>query len=283
MISLIKRNLMLYFNNRQRVFFSLMGAIISFILYVLFLKNGIQSDWKSIHEGTKLLDLWLIGGTMTVTAITTTQSALNQKIMDKENNRIDDLMLTDTSKLGINAGYVFSSVIIGTIMQVAVYIIMSFYFLFADNLSINYEKLIAIILIAILSSFVWTMVNMIIDLFFDNQASISGVNSIVGTCSGFFAGVYMPLGTLPNVGQKIMEFIPASYNSALYRNLLMKHQMNISFKNVPAKFLTSFDKNMGLKINDVSTIMGHTIILLVFIVILICIFSLISLLKRRRA
>ncbi|TPR14169.1 ABC transporter permease [Apilactobacillus timberlakei] len=283
MISLIKRNLMLYFNNRQRVFFSLMGAIISFILYVLFLKNGIQSDWKSIHEGTKLLDLWLIGGTMTVTAITTTQSALNQKIMDKENNRIDDLMLTDTSKLGINAGYVFSSVIIGTIMQVAVYIIMSFYFLFSDNLSINYEKLIAIILIAILSSFIWTMVNMIINLFFDNQASISGVNSIVGTCSGFFAGVYMPLGTLPNAGQKIMEFIPASYNSALYRNLLMKHQMNISFKNVPAKFLTSFNKNMGLKINDVSTIMGHTIILLVFIVILICIFSLISLLKRRRA
>ncbi|WP_105956691.1 ABC transporter permease [Apilactobacillus quenuiae] len=281
MISLIKRNLMLYFNNRQRVFFSLMGAIISFILYVLFLKNGIQSDWKSIHEGTKLLDLWLIGGTMTVTAITTTQNALNQKIIDKENNRIDDLMLTDTSKLGINAGYVFSSVIIGTIMQVAVYIIMSFYFLFADKLDVSYGSLIPIVLIAILSSLVWTMVNMIIDLFFDNQASISGVNSIVGTCSGFFAGVYMPLGTLPNIGQKIMEFIPASYNSALYRNLLMKNQINVSFKNVPTKFITSFNKNMGLNINDVSTIMGHTFTLLIFIVILTIIFALVSLLKRK--
>lgn len=281
MTSLIKRNLILYFNNRQRVFFSLMGAIISFILYVLFLKNGIQSDWKSIHEGTKLLDLWLIGGTMTVTAITTTQNALNQKIIDKENNRINDLMLTDTSKLGINAGYVLTSVIIGTLMQVSVYIILSFYFLFTDQLNINYENLLPVILIAVLSSLVWTMVNMIIDLFFDNQASISGVNSIVGTCAGFFAGVYIPLGTLPSAGQKIMEFIPASYNSALYRNLLMKHQMNISFKNMPNKFLTSFDKTMGLKINVISNIVGHTIVLFIFIVILIILFYLISLLKRK--
>ncbi|UQS84905.1 ABC transporter permease [Apilactobacillus apisilvae] len=283
MISLVKRNLLLYFNNRQRVFFSLMGAIISFILYILFLKNGIQSDLKSIHEGTKLLDYWLIGGTVTVTAITTTQSALNQKIVDKENRRIDDLLLTNASKLQINIGYVATSVVIGTLMQVIVFFLLSIYFNFSDGLLINFASIIPIILIAMLSSLVWTMVNMVIDLFFDNQASISGVNSIVGTCAGFFAGVYMPLGSLPKAGQKIIEFIPAAYNSSLYRNLLMKDQLNDSFSGLPSKVLSSFKDTMGLKVNGVTTQLGNVFALCIFILVLIILFLLISQFKNNRS
>lgn len=39
MIALTKRNLLLYFRNRPGVFFSLLAAMISFLLYIVFLKK----------------------------------------------------------------------------------------------------------------------------------------------------------------------------------------------------------------------------------------------------
>ncbi len=40
MITLTRRNLLLYFRNRPGVFFSLLGAMISFLLYIVFLKKS---------------------------------------------------------------------------------------------------------------------------------------------------------------------------------------------------------------------------------------------------
>ena len=39
MLALLKRNFLLYFRNRSGVFFSLLGALISFILYIIFLQK----------------------------------------------------------------------------------------------------------------------------------------------------------------------------------------------------------------------------------------------------
>lgn len=36
MLALLKRNFILYFRNRSGVFFSLLGALISFFLYIIF-------------------------------------------------------------------------------------------------------------------------------------------------------------------------------------------------------------------------------------------------------
>ena len=57
MLALVKRNCLLYFRNRSGVVFSLLGALISFILYLVFLKDNIESSWSQIdltfHNGQK--------------------------------------------------------------------------------------------------------------------------------------------------------------------------------------------------------------------------------------
>ena len=42
MLPLIRRNLKLFFRNRAGVFFSLLGALISFGLFIIFLKSNIR-------------------------------------------------------------------------------------------------------------------------------------------------------------------------------------------------------------------------------------------------
>ena len=75
MLMLIKRNFLLYFRNHSGVILSLFGAIIPFVLYLVFLKNNMKGSWSDSSHATELLDFWLISGTLAVTALTTTLSS----------------------------------------------------------------------------------------------------------------------------------------------------------------------------------------------------------------
>lgn len=58
MLAMIRRNLLLYFRDRAGVFFSLLGALISFVLYLVFLKQSILTEWSAAPNANQLLDLW---------------------------------------------------------------------------------------------------------------------------------------------------------------------------------------------------------------------------------
>lgn len=59
----IERHLKLYFSSKAGVFFSLLGALIAFVLYILFLQNNLVISWKdSMPKPEKILDLWIMGG-----------------------------------------------------------------------------------------------------------------------------------------------------------------------------------------------------------------------------
>ena len=51
--------------------------------------------------------------------------------------------------------------------------------------------------------------------------SSEALSTIVGTVSGFLVGVYMPLGTLPNIAQIVVKITPAAYVAAAYRQTLI--------------------------------------------------------------
>lgn len=104
MLAFIKRNLLLFFRNRAGVFFSVLGALIAFVLYLVFLKKNMTGLWPISHP-EKLLDPWLIGGTLTITAVTTTQDGLARMIVDRENGNLSDYLLTEASYLRIQFGY----------------------------------------------------------------------------------------------------------------------------------------------------------------------------------
>lgn len=246
MLSLIKRNLRLYFSSWENVMLSLVGALISFVLYLVFLKQSILSSWQAVPNAKLLLDPWLIGGTLTVTAVTTTLNSLGQMINDREHGTIRDFAITPISFLQIQLSYLVSSFIIGILMQTIVYAVLQIYFNVTDGLAFSFTTFLKIIPLMIISSLVWTIVNAFILSFIKNAKNVGTINSIVGTAAGFFAGVYVPIGSVPNFAQTLMKLTPAPYNAALYRKILMHHQLVSTFKNTSA---ASFEKTMGVSIN----------------------------------
>ncbi len=244
MLALLKRNFILYFRNRSGVFFSLLGALISFLLYIIFLQKNLTDAWTQLPDNTKLLNNWLMGGTLAVTGITTSFTALTQMVQDRENQVDQDLFLTDLGSWGLQVSYLISSIVISFVMQVFMYAVMSFYFKESPVIS----HLPEIALIMLLSSLISSLVNVLLIYRFQSVDSLGKLATIVGTASGFLVGTYIPIGVLPDSAQFFMKCTPATYIASLYRQVLMKEWLETAFSGNNS-LLQEFQEKMGIQIN----------------------------------
>lgn len=228
MTAVIERHLKLYFSNKSGIFFSLLGALIAFVLYIIFLQYNLVLSWeKSLSNPEKTLDLWVMGGGLAVTGITTSWSALSRIVEDKEKSVWDDLLLTDVSPLKLHLGYFLSASIISLIMQVVVFLVMQTYFAWQDQLSISPELFPQLLLIALLSSLQASLFATLVLQFVKTMAIESRLGTIIGTASGFLVGVYMPVGVLPDLGKIVVKGTPGAYIASLYRQVLLKDSIKL--------------------------------------------------------
>lgn len=274
MLSLIQRNLKLFFRNRAGVFFSLLGALISFILFVIFLKANMLDSWKQLQHPARMLDLWVIGGTLAVTGITTTLSALSRMASDAERHVYEDLILTGLSRLKIQISYILSATIIGTVLQVLLYLVMIFYFNKIDGTQIQWSISLQLFIVSLLSSFSAALLNFVLVFFMRSVDTVGKFSSIVGAMSGFLVGTYIPVGVLPEFGQNLVKLTPGAYIASIYRQLLM-HDI---LKNINTNILDNLKKELGVGITlnshltslsqNIAIVIGVTIGLLAVIVII---------------
>ena len=244
MLALLKRNFILYFRNRSGVFFSLLGALISFLLYIIFLQKNLTDAWSQLPDNTNLLNNWLMGGTLAVTGMTTSFTALTQMVQDRENQVDQDLFLTDLGSWGLQVSYLISSIIISFVMQVFMFAVMSLYFKESPVIS----HLPEIALIMLLSSLLSSLINILLIYRFQSVDSLGKLATIVGTASGFLVGTYIPIGVLPDFAQIIMKCTPATYIASLYRQILMKERLETAFTG-NSSLLQEFQEKMGIQIN----------------------------------
>ena len=267
MLALLKRNFILYFRNRSGVFFSLLGALISFLLYIIFLQKNLTDAWSQLPDNTNLLNNWLMGGTLAVTGITTSFTALTQMVQDRENQVDQDLFLTDLGSWGLQVSYLISSIIISFVMQVFMFAVMSLYFKESPVIS----HLPEIALIMLLSSLISSLVNVLLIYRFQSVDSLGKLATIVGTASGFLVGTYVPIGVLPDFAQIIMKCTPATYIASLYRQVLMKEPLETTFTG-NSGLLQEFQEKMGIQINWQELLTKEETYFIVVIISLVAIF-----------
>ena len=267
MLALLKRNFILYFRNRSGVFFSLLGALISFLLYIIFLQKNLTDSWSQLPNSTNLLNNWLMGGTLAVTGMTTSFTALKQMVQDRENQVDQDLFLTDLGSWGLQVSYLISSIIISFVMQVFMFAVMSLYFRESPVISYLPE----ITLIMLLSSLLSSVVNILLIYRFQSVDSLGKLATIVGTASGFLVGTYIPIGVLPDFAQIIMKCTPATYIASLYRQILMKERLETAFTG-NSRLLKEFQEKMGIQINWQELLTKEETYFIVVIISLVAIF-----------
>ncbi|AQX93887.1 ABC transporter permease [Lactiplantibacillus plantarum] len=248
MLALIKRNYLLYFRNRSGVLLSLLSAAISFILYLVFLKQGMHRDWAQLPQANQLLDNWLISGTLALTGITTTLAGLNQLVWDRERQIQTDLLLTDAGPLQLQVSYLVSATIVGIVMQLLMFFGMWGYFNAADGLTISGSELLAVFGLIIVSAAFATLVNAVILKRVRAVDNLGKIATILGTAAGFLVGIYIPVGSLPSFAQTLVKLTPGSYVASLYRQALMSDTLNHVF-NHQMTAQAYFERLMGVRLN----------------------------------
>lgn len=243
MFALMKRNIKIYFANKPGVVMSCFGALISFVIYIGFLQQNLVDSWQNVSHAKQLLDLWMLGGIVSIAGITTSFQALGQMVKDRESRAIDDMKLTNLTPISECMAYVASALIISFLMQVITFLVMAIYFSVVDKVNIQSTVYLPALSFMLLGAIGATLLNLVIVLFINSSTTFSRLSAVIGAAAGFMVATYMPYGTLSKTAQNIVKLFPSSYEAASFRSLLLN---KLSQEDVPDEMRQKLIEYLGI-------------------------------------
>ena len=243
MFALMKRNIKIYFANKPGVVMSCFGALISFVIYIGFLQQNLVDSWQNVSHAKQLLDLWMLGGIVSIAGITTSFQALGQMVKDRESRAIDDMKLTNLTPISECMAYVASALIISFLMQVITFLVMAIYFSVVDKVNIQSTVYLPALGFMLLGAIGATLLNLVIVLFINSSTTFSRLSAVIGAAAGFMVATYMPYGTLSKTAQNIEKLFPIRYESASFRSLLLN---KLSQEDVPDEMRQKLIEYLGI-------------------------------------
>lgn len=246
MLAFAKRNILLYFRDKATVFFSLLAVIILIVLYVLFLGDMTAKQLPDFPAKKALLMSWFIAGMLAVTSMTTTLASFGILVDDRADKTYMDFYSSPISRAKLVGGYILSALTIGFLMCLCTLIASNISLVVAGEAMLSFGKMITasgVVILSVLSSA--SMVLLLVS-FFKTSNAFAAANTVIGTLLGFIAGIYIPIGSLPDYLQTIIKLFPVSHSAALFRQVLMEMPLVNSFANVPIEMKEVFLLDMGV-------------------------------------
>jgi multidrug/hemolysin transport system permease protein len=220
---IVGRNLRLFFRDRMNVFFSLLGAIVLFLLYVLFLGN-VQSQalaatlpQASVSDIQAFVDSWMFAGIVLLTTVTTGLGALAVLIEDGESGRFRDFLVSPIPRWNIVLGYLLASAVVALIVSLFVLAVSVLYLGLVRGAWLPIDEVLRAAGIVTLSSIAFAAVWSFVASFVRTTGAFSALSAIVGTLLGFVAGAYLPVGLLPAAVGDSLNALPFAQAGVLLR------------------------------------------------------------------
>ena len=244
MITLAKRNIMIFLRDRAGIFWSFLSVLLVFGLYVLFLGNlmGAGEDENSRF----LTDSWIMAGMVSIASITTTMGAFVNMVVDKSDKILKDFSASPITRRSLVGGYILGAYAIGIIMTIITFIFTQFYIVLNGGQFLpllDSLEAIGIMFISVLAS---SAMVFYLTTFLKTENAFSGASAVLGVLVGFITGTYIPIGTFPDVIQTVIKIFPISHSASLLRQIMMRTPIDLVFANAPDFAITEFSKEMGI-------------------------------------
>jgi len=285
MQNLIKRNLWVFFRDRSAVFFSFLSVIIIIGLYALFLADTQVQSLKSMVGDVAgirfLVDSWIMGGLLAVNTVTVSLGALAVMVRDQETKAMRDFMTAPIRRTTIVLSYIISAFIIGVVITIVGLFVMEIYITIAGGQLLSaaaMAKTIGVLLLCVINS---TAMLFFITSFVRSSTAFSTVSTITGTMIGFLAGIYVPIGVLPQGVQYVIEIFPTSHGAVLLRQLFMEAPLAKVFENAPAAVLEEYNKVFGVQFYVGGEPISNQLMVL-YLVVVTVVFVLLSIWRVRK-
>lgn len=281
---LISRNIKLYFRDKNSVFFSLLSVLIVIVIYVLFLSTiQVESVSKQLNGTISgesisyLINSWVLAGMLSIITVTSTLGALGFMVNDREKKIVMDFKSAPLKTSTYPIAGVISAMIVGILISILAFIIYGLYIFIDTGYYFSLIIIFKTLGLILLSTFMSAALMGLLVSFFSTNSAFSSASLMIGTTIGFVNGLYIPVGQLSNTIQKSLNILPFSHMASLFRQILMKDSIPISFEGAPLSAVNNYKENFGviLKWGETSINFNFSItfIILVFLVSLVLFFA----------
>ena len=263
-LGLTKRNLLLFFKDKQSIIFSLLTSMIVLALYLLFLKdtfvNAMDSAINQFPGLSLLIDkndkdmfanLILLTGILGSAMITVPYNCLITLVKDRENKVDYDILATPLKRGQIILSYfvsaAFSSIILtGIILAIGLATICMH-----GNIYLGIIDILKAFGVVALGSISATSIFMIVVLFLKTVSASGAFFGLLSAVSGFIIGAYIPISQFSEAVQTVCNIFPASQITIILRNVLINgllEHMTTSLNGVDqGMFVTSIKELFSFK------------------------------------
>lgn len=257
---LIYRNIKVYFNDKGKIFFSILTPIIVLLLYSLFLAKNYDVFLENIFNEfninkvyiNKMISALILSSTLGVTLITVPFQCTLQFLEDKDKKIILDLSATGLNSRKRLFSYIISSAVSSIIVSIIIFSLSLIIFGVKYDMQLAISQIIYILLLILLGSISAVMMFLPIIILFKNLSSANGIYALVSSISGFVIGAYIPLTQFSSLIQSICSLFPATEITALIKKVLLSDIINEISLFVPSTVRDSFSSELkkGFSINN---------------------------------
>ncbi|MBQ8393069.1 MAG: ABC transporter permease [Clostridia bacterium] len=228
-LTLIKRNIKLFFKDKGMFFTALVTPAILLVLYATFLSNVYRDSFvmnfpqgvsipEDIIDG--LVGGQLISSLLAVSCITVAFCSNFLMVQDRANGTIKDLRISPVSSYVLSLSYYIATLVstlliclTATAICLGYVAIIGWYMSVADVFLLLLDVIVLVFFGTALSSF--------INFFLSTQGQISAVGTIISAGYGFICGAYMPISSFGDGLKNVISFLPGTYGTSLFRNHAM--------------------------------------------------------------
>ncbi|MBO9577590.1 MAG: ABC transporter permease [Microbacteriaceae bacterium] len=222
-LAITGRNLRLYFRDPLNVFFSLLGALIVFLLYALFLGNIQVASIADSAPGADpakaggFVDAWMFGGIVALSTMSTPLGALSVFVDDAASGRFRDFLVAPIRHGQLVLGYLLSAFAIGVVMTLIVLAVALLYLRLVSGVVLAPGHVLAAIGWIGLSTAGFAALWAFLVSFLRTTGAFAAVSTIVGTVAGFVAGAYIAVGLFPETVRNAVSALPFAQSAMLLR------------------------------------------------------------------
>ena len=263
-LGLTKRNLLLFFKDKQSILFSLLTSMIVLALYLLFLKdtfvNAMDSAINQFPGLSSLIDkndkdmfanLILLTGILGSAMITVPYNCLITLVKDRENKVDYDILATPLKRGQIIFSYFISAALSSVILTSIILAIGLGVIGVQGDIYLGIGEILKAFGVVALGSISATSIFMIVVLFFKSVSASGAFFGMLSAASGFIIGAYIPISQFSEAVQTVCNIFPASQITIVLRNVLINgllEHMNTTLDGVDqGMFVTSIKELFSFK------------------------------------
>ncbi len=294
---LTTRNAKVFLKDKMAVFLSLLTQIIILGLFLLFIKNSYVDGINEALGGLKdkvtdadietLVNSWMISGVIGTSVITSTLSALNVMVSDKQ-HKIDFDYNASSVKGSVIVMSYFSGAVLCSLITSFTLLAAGLIFVAATGVFLlTITDVLLLIGLVLLGSVSSTIILMTIISFFKKDSTYSAFSVLLSTLVGFIVGAYFPVSQLSETTQTIVNLVPGAQITGMIRSILVSPAIDRIDKALGGMdqgiFREAASKMFCIKLNIFGTqidtgfmLLYSVIAILVFTVLNIALFSISS-------